>query len=75
MSMLLIIILSVFNMLLAFSIKMIVNDKTRKEYLSYKWVKWILLIPPVSIILAFVIVVFGILYTIYMALDLYLSND
>ena len=75
MSMLLIIILSVFNMLIAFSIKMIVNDKTRKEYLSYKWVKWILLIPPVSIILAFVIVVFGIFYTIYMALDLYLSND
>lgn len=75
MSMLLIMILFLFNMLLAFSIKMIVNDRTRKEYLSYKWVKWILLIPPVSIILASVIVVFGILYTIYMALDLYLSND
>ena len=75
MSMLLIMILFLFNMLLAFSIKMIVNDRTRKEYLSYKWVKWILLIPPVSIILAFVIVVFGIFYTIYMALDLYLSND
>ena len=75
MSMLLIMILFLFNMLLAFSIKMIVNDRTRKEYLSYKWVRWILLIPPVSIILASVIVVFGILYTIYMALDLYLSND
>ena len=75
MSMLLIMILFLFNMLLAFSIKMIVNDRTRKEYLSSKWVRWILLIPPVSIILASVIVVFGILYTIYMALDLYLSND
>lgn len=75
MSMLLIMILFLFNMLLAFSIKMIVNDRTRKEYLSYKWVRWILLIPPVSIILASVIVVFGILYTIYMALALYLSND
>ena len=75
MSMLLIMILFLFNMLLAFSIKMIVNDRTWKRYLSSKWVRWILLIPPVSIILASVIVVFGILYTIYMALDLYLSND
>jgi formate-dependent nitrite reductase membrane component NrfD len=75
MSTLLIVVLFVFNMLLAFSIKMAVNDKTRKEYLSSKWVRWILLIPPVSIILAFVMIVLGILYTIYMALDLYLSND
>lgn len=75
MSMLLIMILFLFNMLLAFSIKMIVNDKTERKYLSSKWVRWILLIPPVSIILAFVMIVLGILYTIYMALDLYLSND
>ena len=75
MSMLLIMILFLFNMLLAFSIKMIVNDKTERKYLSSKWVRWILLIPPVSIILSFSIVVFGIFYTIYMALSLYLSND
>jgi len=75
MSMLLIMILFLFNMLLAFSVKMIVNDKTERKYLSSKWVRWFLLIPPVSIIVSFGIVVFGILYTIYMALDLYLSND
>lgn len=75
MSMLLIMILFLFNMLLAFSIKMIVNDKTDRKYLSPKWVRWFLLIPPVSIVLSFSIVVFGILYTIYMALALYLSND
>ena len=75
MSMILIMILFLFNMLLAFSIKMIVNDKTDRKYLSSKWVRWILLIPPVSIVLSFSIVVFGIFYTIYMALSLYLSND
>ena len=75
MSMILIMILFLFNMLLAFSIKMIVNDKTERKYLSSKWVRWILLIPPVSIILSFSIVVFGIFYTIYTALALYLSND
>lgn len=75
MSMLLIMILFLFNMLLAFSIKMIVNDKTDRKYLSSKWVRWILLIPPVSIVLSFSMVVFGILYTIYTALSLYLSND
>ncbi len=75
MSMLLIMILFLFNMLLAFSIKMIVNDKTERKYLSSKWVRWILLIPPVSIVLSFSMVVFGIFYTIYMALSLYLSND
>jgi hypothetical protein len=73
--MLLIMILFLFNMLLAFSIKMIVNDKTDRKYLSSKWVRWILLIPPVSIVLSFSMVVFGIFYTIYMALSLYLSND
>lgn len=75
MSMLLIMILFLFNMLLAFSIKMIVNDKTERKYLSSKWVRWFLLIPPVSIVLFFSMVVFGIFYTIYMALSLYLSND
>lgn len=75
MSTLPIIALFLLNMVAAFSIKMAVNDKTRKEYLSYKWVKWILLVPPVSLILATVILVFGILYTIYTALSLYLSND
>lgn len=75
MSMLLIMILFLFNMLLAFSIKMIVNDRTERKYLSSKWVRWILLIPPVSIVLFFSMVVFGIFYTIYMALSLYLSND
>ena len=75
MSMLLIMILFLFNMLLAFSIKMIVNDKTERKYLSSKWVRWFLLIPPVSIVLSFSMVVFGIFYTIYMALSLYLSND
>ena len=75
MSTLPIITLFLFNMIFAFIIKGLISDTSKGKYISSKWVRLILLMPPVSMVVSLCVLVFGILYTIYMGLDLYLSND
>ena len=73
-SILLIIFVLLLNMAGAFGIYYLVDDKVRERYLSSKLIKLLLLVPPVSIILAFITLSYGVLFLIYLALSNYFSN-
>ena len=74
-SILLIVFLFLLNMAGALGIYYLVDDNVREKYLNSVLVKALLLVPPVSIILAFVILFYGILFFIYLALSNYFSNN
>ncbi len=59
----------------ALGIHALIDDSVREKYLSNVWVKLLLLIPPVSIILAFITLFYGVLFLIYLALSNYFSNN
>ena len=59
----------------ALGINALVYDSVRERYLSSVWVKVLLLIPPVSIILSFITLSYGVLFLIYLALSNYFSNN
>lgn len=59
----------------ALGINSLVDDKIREKYLSSVWVKLLLLVPPVSILIAFVLLSYGVLFLIYLALSDYFSNN
>ena len=59
----------------ALGIHALIDDSVRERYLSNVWVKLLLLIPPVSIILAFITLFYGVLFLIYLALSNYFSNN
>lgn len=73
------ILLITFGLLLntagALGIHSIVDDSVRKKYLSPLWVKVLLLVPPVSIVVSFIILFYGVLFLIYLALSNYFSNN
>jgi hypothetical protein len=73
------VLLTTFALLLntagALGIHALVDDSVRERYLNSKWVKVLLLVPPVSIILAFIILFYGVLFLIYLALSNYFSNN
>ena len=72
---LLIIFVFLLNTAGALGINALVYDRVRERYLSSKWIKVLLLIPPVSIILAFITLSYGVLFLIYLALSDYFSNN
>ena len=74
-SILLIVFVFLLNMAGALGINALVADRVREKYLSNKWIKVLLLIPPVSIILAFITLSYGVLFLIYLALSNYFSNN
>jgi hypothetical protein len=74
-SILLIVFVLLLNMAGALGIYYLVDDKIRNKYLSSKWIKALLLVPPVSIGMAFIILFYGILFFIYLALSNYFSNN
>ena len=74
-SILLIVFLLLLNMAGALGIYYLVDDRLRNKYLSSKLIKLLLLVPPVSILLAFVILSYGVLFLIYLALSNYFSNN
>jgi hypothetical protein len=74
-SILLIVFLFLLNMAGALGIYYLVDDNVREKYLNSVLVKALLLVPPVSIILAFLILFYGILFFIYLALSNYFSNN
>jgi hypothetical protein len=59
----------------ALGIHALVDDSVRERYLNSVWVKVLLLIPPVSIVLAFITLSYGVLFLIYLALSNYFSNN
>jgi hypothetical protein len=74
-SILLIVFVFLLNTAGALGIHSLVDDSVRERYLSSKWIKILLLVPPVSIILAFITLSYGVLFLIYLALSHYFSND
>jgi hypothetical protein len=74
-SILLIVFLLLLNTAGALGIHSLVDDSVRERYLYSVWVKILLLVPPVSIILAFITLSYGVLFLIYLALSNYFSNN
>ena len=74
-SILLITFLLLLNTAGALGIHSLVDDSVRERYLSSKWIKILLLVPPVSIILSFITLSYGVLFLIYLALSNYFSNN
>ena len=71
----LLIILFVFNGLLAMGMKVLANGDIGKRVFSNRWIKVILLIPPVSIVLSGFVILFGMGWILYYMFESYLSND
>ena len=72
---LLIIILFIFNGLLAMGMKVLANGDMGKRVFSNRWGKVLLLIPPVSIVLSGFVILFGMGWILYYMFETYLSND
>ena len=72
---LLLIILFVFNGLLAMGMKVLANGDMGKRVFSNRWGKVLLLIPPVSIVLSGFVILFGMGWILYYMFETYLSND
>ena len=72
---LLLIILFVFNGLLAMGMKVLANGDIGKRVFSNRWGKVLLLIPPVSIVLSAFVILFGMGFVLYYIFESYLSND
>lgn len=71
----LLIILFVFNLLLAMGMKVLANGDMGKRVFSNRWIKVFLLIPPVSIVLSGFVILFGMGWILYYIFESYLSND
>ena len=71
----LLIILFVFNGLLAMGMKVLANGDMGKRVFSNRWIKVFLLIPPVSIVLSGFVILFGMGWILYYIFESYLSND
>ena len=72
---LLIVFVFLLNTAGALGINALVADRIKEKYLSSVWVKVLLLVPPVSIILSFITLSYGVLFLIYLALSNYFSNN
>lgn len=72
---LLLIILFVFNGLLAMGMKIFADGDVGKRVFSNRWIKGLLLIPPVSIVLSLFVILFGMGWVLYYIFESYLSND
>ena len=72
---LLIVFVFLLNTAGALGINALVADRIKERYLSSVWVKLLLLVPPVSILIAFVLLSYGVLFLIYLALSDYFSNN
>jgi len=72
---LLLIILFIFNGLLAMGMKILADGDMGKRVFSNRWIKVFLLIPPVSIVLSGFVILFGMGWILYYMFESYLSND
>ena len=63
------------NMAAALGINVLFDDSARSKYLRSKWVKVILLVPPIALTLGVAVLVYGILFMIYLGLANYFSDN
>ena len=71
----LLIMVFIFNLLIAMAMKVLADGDMGNRVFSNKWVKLFLLIPPVSIVIGFLIIGFGVGYILYYLFKAYFSND
>ena len=71
----LLIMVFIFNLLLAMGMKVLVNGDMGKRVFSNRWIKVFLLIPPVSIVLSLFVILFGMGWVVFHLFETYLSND
>ena len=70
-----IIFLFLINMAAALGINVLLDDSARSKYLKSKWVKLLLLVPPLALTLGVAVLVYGVLFMIYLGLAYYLSDN
>ena len=63
------------NMTAALGINALLDDSTRSKYLRSKWVRVLLLVPPLALTLGVAVLVYGVLAMIYLGLAYYLSDN
>ena len=63
------------NMAAALGINVLLDDSARSKYLKSKWVKVLLLVPPISLVIGFAVLVYGVLFMIYLGLAHYFSDN
>lgn len=59
----------------ALGIHALLDDSARSKYLGNKWVKVLLLVPPISLVIGIAVLVYGILWIIYLGLAHYFSDN
>ena len=70
-----IIFLILINMAAALGINVLFDDSARSKYLKSKWVKVLLLVPPISLVIGLAVLVYGVLFMIYLGLAYYFSDN
>lgn len=70
-----IIFLFLINMAGALGINALLDDSARSKYLKSKWVKVLLLVPPLALVIGIAVLVYGILFMIYLGLASYFSDN
>ncbi len=70
-----IIFLFLINMASALGINVLFDESARSKYLKSKWVKVLLLVPPIALTLGVAVLVYGILFMIYLGLASYFSDN
>lgn len=63
------------NMAAALGINVLLDDSARSKYLRSKWVRVLLLVPPLALTLGVAVLVYGVLFMIYLGLAYYLSDN
>ena len=70
-----IIFLFLINMAAALGINVLFDDSARSKYLKSKWVKVLLLVPPIALTIGVAVAVYGVLFMIYLGLAHYFSDN
>ena len=70
-----IIFLFLINMAAALGINVLFDESARSKYLKSKWVKVLLLVPPIALTIGVAIAVYGVLFMIYLGLASYFSDN
>ena len=70
-----IVFLFLINMAAALGINVLFDESFRSKYLKSKWIKVLLLVPPIALTLGIAVLVYGVLFMIYLGLASYFSDN
>lgn len=70
-----IVFLFLINMASALGINVLLDESARSKYLKSKWIKVLLLVPPIALTIGVAIAVYGVLFMIYLGLASYFSDN